>query len=199
MIYLWVVKFITLILIFGGTSFIGILVSKRYENRLRELEKLKTAIHMLEVKIKFTYDTIPKIFREIELKIDGNIGKIFGLAQEKMNNFSLEKSWNEAIEDSNCFLLSKDKEILKDLGKTLGQTDIEGQLNQINLIYDFLDMQIKDAVLEKQKNQKLYKTLRNGCRTCYCNYISLSSIVLYNRIHPFLIQSDQRSDLFKNV
>ena len=176
---MWVLKFITLILIFGGTSFIGILVSKRYENRLRELEKLKSAIHMLEVKIKFTYDTIPKIFREIEVKVDGNIGRIFGLAQEKMNNFSLERSWNEAIEDSNCFLLSKDKEILKDLGKTLGQTDVEGQLNQINLIYDFLDVQIKDAVLEKQKNEKLYKTLRNGGRACYCNYIGLIAIFCY--------------------
>lgn len=185
MIYLWVLKFITLILIFGGTSFIGILVSKRYENRLRELEKLKSAIHMLEVKIKFTYDTIPKIFREIEVKVDGNIGRIFGLAQEKMNNFSLERSWNEAIEDSNCFLLSKDKEILKDLGKTLGQTDVEGQLNQINLIYDFLDVQIKDAVLEKQKNEKLYKTLRNDGRACYCNYISLIAIFpLSNKSFP---------------
>ena len=166
-------KFIILSLIFGGTSYIGILISKKYDNRLNELQEIKSAIHMLEVKMKFTYDTIPKIFREIETKHIKNIGKIFGLAAEKMELSSTEKAWNEAVDETTNNLTKKDKEILKDLGKLLGQTDIEGQISQIKLVSDFFEIQIGEANSEKLKNQKLYRTLRNDSRTCYCNYISL--------------------------
>lgn len=170
---MWVIKFITLILIFGGTSFIGILVAKKYENRLKELQEIKNALHMLEVKIKFTYDPIPKIFREIEAKVTENVAQIFGKASEKMETVPLEQAWEESISIANTNLLPKDKEILKDLGKLLGQTDVEGQTSQIKLISDFLNMQIEEANEEKIKNQKLYRTLRNVRRTCYCNCINL--------------------------
>ena len=166
-------KFIILTLIFGSTSWIGILISKKYDNRLNELQEIKSAIHMLEVKIKFTYDTLPTIFREIESKHKKNIGKIFGLASEKMEYISTEKAWNEAVDETINNLSKKDKDILKDLGKLLGQTDVDGQISQINLVSNFLDLQIKDANNEKLKNQKLYRTLRNDCRARHCNYISL--------------------------
>ena len=148
---MWIIKFITLGLIFGGTSFIGILISKKYENRLKELQNIKSALHLLEVKIKFTYDALPKLFREIEMKFSENIGKIFGLASEKMEVITPEKAWEEAINESSTNLTQKDKEILKDLGKLLGQTDIEGQISQIKLVSNFLDIQIEEANKEKMK------------------------------------------------
>lgn len=172
---MWIIKFITLGLIFGGTSFIGILISKKYENRLKELQNIKSALHLLEVKIKFTYDALPKLFREIEMKFSENIGKIFGLASEKMEVITPEKAWEEAINESSTNLTQKDKEILKDLGKLLGQTDIEGQISQIKLVSNFLDIQIEEANKEKMKNQKLYRTLRNGSRSCHSYNISLET------------------------
>lgn len=172
---MWIIKFITLSLIFGGTSFIGILISKKYENRLKELQNIKSSLHLLEVKIKFTYDSLPKLFREIEMKYVENIGKIFGLASEKMEVITPEKAWEEAINESSTNLTQKDKDILKDLGKLLGQTDVEGQISQIKLVSNFLDIQIEEANKEKMKNQKLYRTLRNGGRSCYSYNISLEA------------------------
>ena len=43
---MWFIKFITLLLIFGGTSFIGILVAKKYENRLKELQEIKNILYI---------------------------------------------------------------------------------------------------------------------------------------------------------
>ena len=172
---MWILKFITLILIFFGTSFIGILISKKYENRLKELQEIKNALHLLEVKIKFTYDSLPKLFREIEMKFTENIGKIFGLASEKMEINTSEKAWEEAINESSTNLTQKDKDILKDLGKLLGQTDVEGQISQIKLVSNFLDIQIEEANKEKMKNQKLYRTLRNGSGSSYSYNISLET------------------------
>lgn len=156
---MWVIKYITLTLIFGGTSFIGILIAKKYSNRLKELQEIKKALHMLEVKMKFTYMSIPVIFREIETQVYGNIAKFFGNCAEKIEYMPAEKAWNESIYNSNTNLLPKDKEVLNGLGKLLGQTDIEGQINQIKLVDDFLNIQIQEANEAKNKNEKLYRTL----------------------------------------
>ena len=173
---MYIIKFITLLLIFGGTSFIGILMSKKYENRLKELKEIKNAIHMLEIKIKFTYDPIPKLFREIEPKLNESIGRIFGLASEKMETLPAEEACEESLFEVQNNLQKKDKEILKEFGELLGQTNVEGQISRIKLTCDFLDMQISEATVEKRKNEKLYKTLRNGSRSCYCNYIGIETI-----------------------
>ena len=41
----------------------------------------------------------------------------------------------------------------------LGKTDLEGQISEIKLVQNFLNTQIDLAEKEKQKNEKLYKTL----------------------------------------
>ena len=53
-----VFKFILLMLIFGGSSYIGLLISKKYSKRTEELKQIKTALNMLETKIKFTYEPL---------------------------------------------------------------------------------------------------------------------------------------------
>ena len=53
----------------------------------------------------------------------------------------------------------KGKFEMKKLGKLLGQTDVEGQVSEIEITQSFLDMQIEKAEEEKRKNQKMYKTL----------------------------------------
>ena len=41
----------------------------------------------------------------------------------------------------------------------LGQTDVDGQISQIEITQNFLGVQIKQALEEKQKNEKLYSRL----------------------------------------
>ena len=56
-------------------------------------------------------------------------------------------------------ITNEDKIILNNLGKMLGKTDLNGQLNQIEMTEDFLNEQIIKAEKEMNKNEKLYKTL----------------------------------------
>ena len=51
--------------IFLSTSMIGILISKKYASRVRELKEFKNGLNMFKTKIKFTYEPIPEIFGEI--------------------------------------------------------------------------------------------------------------------------------------
>lgn len=154
-----IIKSCILFLIFIASLFIGKLISQKYINREKELKELKTALTMFETKMKFTYEAIPEIFTDIAEKIGGNIGNIFQNAADKMQEMTAGDAWNEAIEDGQSNMIPEDKNILKNLGRLLGKTDIDGQIAEIELVNNFLDDQIELAKQERNKNEKMYKTL----------------------------------------
>lgn len=157
-------KFILLIGIFCTSSVIGILISKRYINRLHILKDIKSALNIFEVKLNFSCDTIPEIFIEISKKIKGVAGEIFEdtvdcLGPNDANSILVGEAWERALDKKTDVLKKEDINSLKTLGKLLGKTDIQGQINQIKLVCEFLDKQIEEALEEKNKNEKLYKKL----------------------------------------
>lgn len=154
-----VIKYIILSIIFIVTSYIGILFSKKYSNRVKDLNEIRKGLNFFEEKIKFTYEPIPDVFYEISQKLENNIGNIFYNACKNMDNQTAGEAWECAIDNSDTNMIKEDKDIVKGLAKMLGRTDIDGQVNEIRLTDKFLDIQIKDAQREKEKNEKLYKTL----------------------------------------
>lgn len=145
--------------IFLSSSTIGILISKKYEERVNELKEFRNALNMFKTKIKFTYEPIPDIFKEISDTINPRTGKIFKVASNNMKLLAAGEAWNMAIDTDGLNINDEDKNILKNLSKLLGQTDIEGQINQIDLTSSFLDKQIEKAEKEMVKNEKMYRTL----------------------------------------
>lgn len=153
------IRYFILFLILLSSSLIGKFLSKKYVYRLSELEEIKNSLNILKTKIKFTYEPIPDIFQEISNNSNKNVGRIFKNAKDKMNNVTANIAWEEAIEETVTNLKKEDKNTLKTLSKLLGQTDVDGQISQIEITERFLDMQIKEATEEKQKNEKLYLRL----------------------------------------
>lgn len=154
-----IIKFIILGTILIGTSYIGVLISKKYLNRLIDLKEMKKGLNFFEEKIKFTYEPIPDVFEEISGKLNSNIGNIFYNASKEMEKTSAGEAWENAIDNSNTNFLKEDIDIIKGLAKMLGKTDLDGQVSEIKLTDKFLDVQIKDAERQRSKNAKLYKTL----------------------------------------
>ena len=134
-------------------------MSKKYSNRVKDLKEMRKALNFFEEKIKFTYEPIPDVFREISGKMNPNIGNIFKEASEKMNDKFAGEAWEESVSNSNTNFTKEDIEIINGLAKMLGKTDIDGQVSEIRLTEKFIDTQIKEAESEKLKNEKLYKTL----------------------------------------
>ena len=154
-----IIKYIILMIILLGTSYMGILMSKRYSGRVKDLKEMRKALNFFEEKIKFTYEPIPEVFEEISSKVNANIGEIFKNSANLMQNESAGVSWEDAVDKANTSFTKDDNEIIKGLAKMLGRTDIDGQVSEIRLTNKFIDVQIKDAENEKTKNEKLYKTL----------------------------------------
>lgn len=156
---IWFLKIFIFALIIGGCTALGIIYAKRYSNRVLELKEMKNALNMFENKIKFTYEDIPTVFKDISRTIKGNIGKVFENASNKMINKNAGEAWEEALNVTFTALKQEDIEIIKGLGRMLGKTDINGQISEIELVNEFLETQIKEAEEEKNKNYKMYKTL----------------------------------------
>lgn len=154
-----VLKYIILFIILLSSSLIGKFLSKKYVYRLQELEEMKNALNLFKTKAKFTYEPIPTIFEEISKNTTQNISSIFNSAKEKMQTVTANIAWEQALEESDTNLKKEDKQVLKNLSKLLGQTDLEGQTSQIEITQVFLENQIKQAREERQKNEKLYSRL----------------------------------------
>ena len=76
-----------------------------------------------------------------------------------MQNMSAGEAWENAVQKSDTNLTKEDIQVLLMLSKMLGQTDVEGQISQIEVTETFLEKQIAEAVEEKNKNEKLYRKL----------------------------------------
>ena len=135
------------------------MIATKYTNRYKELKECKIALSILQTQIEYTMKPIPEIFKDIAKKIKPPISKLFQNAAKHMENQNAQTAWEQSLEEVGTNLKKEDKNIMKDLGNLLGKTDIEGQIKEITLVNQFLDTQIQEAILEKNKNEKLYKTL----------------------------------------
>ena len=77
----------------------------------------------------------------------------------EQKNMIAGEAWEKSVELNGSSLKKDDIDCLKTLGKLLGKTDVDGQVNQIELVCTFLENQINEADEEKHKNEKMYQKL----------------------------------------
>lgn len=112
-------KGIIYILIFSTCTYIGILQSKRYSQRVDELKIFKEALNIFKTKIKFTYEPVPDIFKEIGNNLKNNVGEIFLISSKKMSILTASDAWENTIQGAENLNLNKeDKNIMLKLRKT---------------------------------------------------------------------------------
>lgn len=150
-------KNIILVVILLLSSYIGIIKSKTFDNRVIELKKIQNSLAMLKSKIEFTYEPLKNIFIEISNIIYKNNENIFLSTVQKDKELYI--AWTESIEEIQNDLNFEDKEIMRMMGKLLGKTDVKGQVNEIVLTESLIQKQIEKAEFERNKNVKLYKTM----------------------------------------
>lgn len=153
------VKNIILIFILVICSYLGIEKAKGFKIRENELKKFKNALNIFKTKINYTYEPIGDIFMQISKLEYKDRDNIFLECINFLNKNEMDEAWDLAVEKDAYITHDEDKDVLKILGKTLGKTDKEGQINEIDLVNDFLNKQISKAEELRTKNEKMYKTL----------------------------------------
>lgn len=161
-----IIKWTSLISIFLLATWLGNRIAYKYKNRVKQLQELKIILNTIETKIKFTQQPLTEIFKEIvhhknSKNSKNGINIIFKEASEKIDMECFKKVWSESIYKAKekLDLTQEDIDIIESMGKTLGTTDIEGQIKEIEIIKDFIENQIEKAEEERKKNEKMYKML----------------------------------------
>ena len=154
-----IIKFVLLFLICIACMYIGLIISNKYKNRVRDLKEFKGILNILNTKIRYTQEPIKEIAKDISDMNKTIVGSIFQELYFKLDDKRLEEAWNMSIEKFGNNFSKEDKSILKSFGKMLGKTDLEGQISQVIQENEFLDIQINKAESERQKNEKLFKSL----------------------------------------
>ena len=157
-----ILRYFFLFGIVAGSTSIGFIISKGYSERLDELNAFNTLINILQNTIKFTKLPLKDIFEQIgNITIKTRVKNIFISCSKKIKDTALEKAWKQAIDEEMDYLNMKneDFDVIETLGNTLGKTDIDGQMNELNQFKERLNIQIKQAEEEKRKNSKMFKSL----------------------------------------
>ena len=113
------IKYCMLFFVFFSSTLIGKYISQKYSFRLEELEEMKNALNIFKSKIRFTYEPIPEIFKEISQNTCKTISILFEKAKEKMRQKTASESWEEAIEEVEGNINQEDKQTIKTLSKLL--------------------------------------------------------------------------------
>ncbi len=116
-----VIKGTLLFLVFISCSYIGKMFSNQYKKRVEELQEMKKSFLVVETKMKYTYDLLPEILKEVGagLATFPNIANIFINASEYMKNQNAKESWEQAVEESKTSMTKEDISVLKDFGKLI--------------------------------------------------------------------------------
>ena len=152
-------KTILLIAVLGMCTVLGIMKANKFKLRVIDLQEIKKALNLAITKIRYTYEPLPELFKEISKDLNENISNIFIKAHTYIEKLNSGQAWEKAVYESSNNFTNEDINIIKGLSKLLGKTDLEGQLMQIELTTKLVDEQIIEATNLQNKNTKLYKTL----------------------------------------
>lgn len=154
-----ILKIILLTIVMSMCSFLGIMKANRFKLRVVDLTEVKKALNLILTKMRYTYEPLPELFKDVSKELKANIANIFITAHTYMHELNAKEAWEKSVTESNNNFTNEDINIIKGLGNLLGKTDLEGQLMQIELTTKLLEDNIKEAESLQRKNTKLYKTL----------------------------------------
>lgn len=152
-------KIILLTAVMGMCTVLGIIKANKYKLRVIDLQEIKKALNLAITKMRYTYEPLPELFKEISKDLNENIANIFIKAHTYMETLNAGQAWEKSVDESSNNFTNEDINIIKGLSKLLGKTDLEGQLMQIELTIKLIDEQLIEATNLQTKNTKLYKTL----------------------------------------
>lgn len=151
-------------LILMCSSLIGYLYSENLKKRVLQLREIEQAFFQLRSEMVYTHTSLPEIFYNIGTKCSSPIGDIFkeisSLLYENEVD-SVNEGFKRVLKEhkEELSLKQSDIDIILNLSKSLGESDIEGQKNILVVTLENLKKQINNAEIAMSKDIKMYRYL----------------------------------------
>jgi len=158
------IKVIACAVILGASTVAGFIYSERLKYRVFQLNELQRAIYQLQNEITYVHALLPDAFKSVAHKSKEPIRELFNKTSELLSDNNYEnvyEAMNSAMNliKNRIYLNSDDINVILDLSKTLGESDIEGQISIFTLTLANLKKQIKISEDFMNKNIKMYRYL----------------------------------------
>ncbi|MCF6465622.1 stage III sporulation protein SpoIIIAB [Clostridium sp. Cult2] len=158
------IKIIGGLLIILSTTLMGYHYGSRFSNRLNNLLYLEQCFKILETEIVYGAIPLPEALTNVYNKGNKKISYIF----EEIKLHLLHNKTGDIYHSFySVIVLLKDRlsfkkediEIFLSLGRVLGSSDRQDQEKNFKFIFNQLEILQKEAKLERDKNEKMYKNL----------------------------------------
>lgn len=160
-------RWIGALLLIGTTTLAGFEISRKLNDRPKQIRQIKNALQILEAEILYSQLSLQDAFQTIAKQIPDPIKSFFYNLSESLNegNVDLYHVWDnhvtKLVQESS--LSGNEKEILKQFGRTLGQHDFDQQQKHIRLTINHMDRELEEARDNQYKYSKMAKSLGLLC------------------------------------
>lgn len=140
----------------------GVGASRRLSRRVEELETLISAVEYIAMEIR--YDALPvgRLFERLEGIAEYRPLGIFGVCSQALaRTGDLAGSWEKALAGAKGTLSLEegDYEALRLFGRSLGTTDVEGQLSLCDGCVAMLRRRLQAAKANREKRGRMYTSM----------------------------------------
>lgn len=151
-------------LIIFSTTLIGFYYGNRFSNRLNNLIYIEQCFKILETEIVYGAIPLPEALTNVYNKGNKKVSFIF----KDIRNHLLENKRGDiyysfsSVSDSLKDILhfkEEDVEMILSLGRVLGSSDRQDQEKNFKFILNQISILEKEAKLERDKNEKMFKNL----------------------------------------
>jgi len=158
------IKIIACIVILGASTTAGFIYSERLKYRVFQLNEVQRAVYQLQNEITYVHALLPDAFKSIAHKSKEPINELFNKTSELLSDNEYENVYEAMSSAVNAtkdklYLDDDDINVILDLSKTLGESDIQGQNSMFSLTIANLKKQIKISEEFMNKNIKMYRYL----------------------------------------
>lgn len=127
------VKWLGAILVVAGCGGCGFSMAAAYRREERTLDALRSCLNWMKCELQYRVTPLPQLFAAAAQRCDGGLKRVFtAMAEELENQISPDAaSCMDAALGRTAKLPACAAGILRQLGRSLGQFDLQGQLEQL--------------------------------------------------------------------
>ena len=159
-------KYIGFLLMFIGSSGLGMAFAEDYKQRILVLEKIRKMLTFICDRIRTEKDTLPEAFFHTGGRFDGKWKQFLRELyeeSEKQTGVPLEEIWQEKSQILRQYMADEDFLQFKGAMKQTGFGTVEGQFEALTDYKQKVEKNLKELMEQKKEKCKLYQTLGVMC------------------------------------
>jgi stage III sporulation protein AB len=132
--------------------------------RVRQLQQFQRSLKLLSAEITFSRALLPYAFQAVARQLEPPLRELYRHAASTLlagDERSAREIWDSAVAKiyPQSSFTPADMEIISSLGVSLGVSEQEGQLKQIGLTLQHLELALETAREQRQRNEKMWRYL----------------------------------------